>query len=192
MKKVKLIIIFMMLLMYSCTIKKERKRHSNLLQIEITDSNEQKTKEKLSQNSTPEVILGALQFRLDNNDQKVDYLNTLITSKNINKEVKSGKSEEAEDYTTYLGQIKLNEKAYHVFKQFYTVQAAIEEHGHSVIIFKDKFGASYYDMELPDDLPIDLTNGLFRFKHINDTLLMKIEYISENDLILRNTQTPAK
>ena len=113
-------------------------------------------------------------------------MKTLTKIENINKEFKSGKSEEAEYFTTYLGNITLNDRDCHVFKQFYTIQAAIEKHGHSVIIFMDKQGAFYYDME-SQDLPFDVRNGLFRFKHKNDTLLMKIEHLSENDLILRNT-----
>ncbi|MEN9972002.1 MAG: hypothetical protein RIS20_349 [Bacteroidota bacterium] len=130
----------------------------------------------------PNVILGSLQFKLKKNDPKVVYLKTLTQLKNINKEFKSEKSDEAEYFNTYLGQIKLIEKEWHVFKQFYTIQAAIVKHGQSVIIFMDRQGAAYYDMELPEDLPIDMKNGSFRFKYKNDTLLMKIEY--PNKLVL--------
>ena len=177
-----------MLILYSCNIENEKMSHSNLVDNDrISDTVNKDDIEEVSVNNEPEVILGSLQYKLDNKDPKVVYLNTLINHKNINKEVKSGKSEEAEYFTTYLGQIMLNEKENHVFKQFYTIQAAIEKHGHSVIIFKDNEGASYFDMELPEDLPIELKNGTFKFKHKNDTLIMKIEHLSENDLILSNT-----
>ena len=153
----------------------------------ISDTVNKDDIEEVSVNNEPEVFLGSLQYKLDNKDPKVVYLNTLINPKNINKEVKSGKSEEAEYFTTYLGQITLHEKENHVFKQFYTIQAAIEKHGHSVIVFANKDGASYYDMEMPENLPLDLKNGSFRYMHKKDTLIMKIEHVSENDLILRNT-----
>jgi hypothetical protein len=153
----------------------------------ISDTLHKNDIEDFSDNNEPKVILGSLQFKLEKKNPKVIYLNTLTKPKNINKEFKSGKSEEAEYFTTYLGQITLNEKDCHVFKQFYTIQAAIEKHGQSVIIFMDNQGASCYDMELPEDLPIDMRNGSFRFKHKNDTLLMKIEHLSESDLILLNT-----
>jgi hypothetical protein len=162
--------------------------HSDLVDNHsISDTVHKHDIEELSEDNEPKVILGSLQFKLEIKDPKVVYLNTLTKPKYINKDFKSGKSEEAEYFTTYLGHITLNEKDCHVFKQFYTIQAAIEKHGHSVIIFMDNQGASYYDMESPEDLPIDMRNGSFRFKHKNDTLLMKIEHLSENDLILRNT-----
>lgn len=179
--------IFIMLLLFSCNNENEKLSHSDLVDNQsISDTINKDNIEKVAEDNEPKVILGSLKFKLEKKDPKVVYLNTLINPKYINKDVKSGKSEEAEYFTTYLGQITLNEKDRHVFKQFYTIQAAIEKHGHSVIIFMDKQGASYYDMELPEDLPIDMKNGSFRFKHKNDTLLMKIEHLSENDLILRN------
>ncbi|WP_343788834.1 hypothetical protein [Wandonia haliotis] len=162
--------------------------HSDLVDDDcISDIVNKDDVEEVTEENELKVILGSLQFKLEKKDPKVVYLNTLINPTKINKEVKSGKSDEAEYFATYLGQITLNEKDLHVFKQFYTIQAAIEKHGCSVIIFMDKQGASYYDMELPEYLPIDMKNGSFRFKHKNDTLLMKIEHLSENDLILRNT-----
>lgn len=180
--------IFIMILLSSCNIENEKKSHSELVDNDSISKNDQKVDtEEVLDNNEPKVILGSLQFKLNNTDPKVIYLNTLINSKNINKEVKSGKSQEAEYFTSYLGQIILNGKQNNVFKQFYTIQAAIEKHGHSVIVFVNKDGASYYEMEMPENLPIDLKNGSFRFKHKNDTLIMKIEHVSENDLILRNT-----
>lgn len=176
-----------MLILFSCYNEDEKMNHSDLNDNHsISDTLHKNEIEEFSEDNEPKVIIGSLQFKLEKKDSKVVYLNTLTKHKNINKEFKSGKPEEAEYYTTYLGQITLNEKDCHVFKQFYTIQAAIEKHGHSVIIFMDNQGASFYDMELPEDLPIDMRNGSFRFKHKNDTLLMKIEHFSENDLILRN------
>lgn len=151
-----------------------------------SDASHKKDIEEVSVDDEPQVILGSLQYKLEKNDPKIAYLNTLTRPKNIDKTFKSGKSEESEYFTTYLGQIKLNEKDCHVFKQFYTIQAAITKHGHSVIIIMDNQGASYYDMELPEELPIDMRNGSFRFKYKSDTLLMKIEHVSENDLIFTN------
>lgn len=162
--------------------------NSDLVENDSIRDNLQKTdKEELSKNNEQKVIVGSLQFKLDSKDQKVRYLNTLINPNNINKEVKSGKSNDVEYFTTYLGQITLNNEENYVFKQFYTIQAAIEKHGHSVIVFVNKHCASYYDMEMPENLPIDLKNESFRYKLNNDTLIMKLEHVSENDLILRNT-----
>jgi hypothetical protein len=163
--------------------------HSDLVEKQGVSENTIKTKTQIeTKKNELNVILGSLQDKLQNSDPKVIYLNTLINSKRINKEFKSGKSDEAEYFTTYLGQLNLNKLETHVFKQFYTIQAAIEKHGHSVIILVNKSGAYYYEMDLPEDLPIDMEkNGSFRFKHKNDTLNMKIEHVLENDLILKNT-----
>jgi len=177
-----------MMLLYACTSENKKMSQSNLVDNDTISSTINKnTIEEVSVSNEPEVILGALIYKLDPQDPKVIYLNTLDNPKNIQKEVNYKESEEAEYITTYLGEIMLNEKTNHVFKQFYTIQAAIEKHGHSVLILVNKLGAYYYEMDLPEDLPIDMKNGAFRFKNKNDTLLMKIEHVSENDLILRNT-----
>jgi len=110
-----------------------------------------------------------------------------LTQKNINKEHKSGKSDDVEYFTTYLGELNLKGSKTNVFKQYYSVQAAIEKHGHSVIIFTNNFGATYYDMEMIENLPLDMINGSFRYIRKTDTLIMKIDRVSKNDLILRNT-----
>jgi hypothetical protein len=177
-----------MLTLFSCNNEVEKMSHSDLEENYcISDTIHKNDFEEFYEDKEPKVILGSLKFQLEKKDPKVVYLKTLTKLENINKEFKSGKSEEAEYFTTYLGNITLNDRDCHVFKQFYTIQAAIEKHGHSVIIFMDKQGAFYYDMELPEDLPFDVKNDFFRFKHKNDILLMKIEHLSENDLILRNT-----
>lgn len=54
-----------------------------------------------------------------------------------NKEVVSGKASETQYFTRYLGTLETGGKKYHVLTQFYTVQAAIEKHGHSRLIFLD-------------------------------------------------------
>lgn len=183
----------MMHLLFSCKNENEKMSHSDLVDNHrISDTINKNNIEKVIVDNEPNVILGSLQFKLEKNDPKVVYLNTLAQPKNINKEFKSGKPDEAEYFTNYLGKIKLIEKEWHVFKQFYTIQAAIVKHGHSVIIFMDKQGAAYYEMELLEDLPIDMKNGSFRFKYKNDTLLMKMEHLSENDLVLRKIKTCSK
>lgn len=179
--------IFIMIFLYSCNIENKKISHSKLMEKQGVSDDSNKTKTQFeSKKDEFNVILGASQFKLENSDPKVIYLYTLINSKSLNKEVKSGKLDQDEYFTTYLGQIKLNELETHIFKQFYTVQAAIEKHGHSVIILVNKNGANYYDMETPENLPLDYKNGSFRYKYKNDTLKMRIEHASENDLVLRN------
>lgn len=179
--------IFLLLLLFSCNDDNKKMSHSDLVEndsvIDVVQENKSQVE---SENDELKVILGSLQFKLGVTDPKVKHLNTLRNHQFANKEVKSGRPNEAEYFTTYLGQIKLNEMESHMFKQFYTIQAAIEKHGHSVIIFVNKNGASYYDMEMPENLPIDVKNGLFRFKHKNDTLIMKMEHVSDSDLVFRN------
>lgn len=164
--------------------------HSDLVEVEndsVIDVVQENKSQVESETDELKVILGSLQFKLEVTDPKVKYLNTLINHKFLNKEVKSGRPDDAEYFTTYLGQIELNGIENHLFKQFYTIQAAIEKHGHTVIVFVNKNGASYYDMEMPENLPLNMKNGSFRFKHKNDTLIMKIEHVSDSDLVFRNT-----
>lgn len=176
-----------MLLLYSCNTENEKLSLLDLLENDLNSDNYTDNKDQeVADKSEPVVIRGSLQFKLENTDSSVKYLKTLINPKNLDKETKFGKPEDSEYFTTYLGQIILNNEEFHVFKQFYTIQAAIEKHGHSVIIFVNKNSAFYYDMEMPENLPVDLKNGSFRYKYLKDTLVMKIEKFSENDLMLRN------
>jgi hypothetical protein len=179
--------IFFMLLVYSCNTENEKSSHLDLLENDLnSDDYKDNKNQEVAEKNEPVVILGSLQFKLENTDTRVKYLNTLINPKNLNKEIQLGNPEDSEYFTTYLGQIILNDIEFQVFKQFYTIQAAIEKHGHSVIIFVNKNSAFYYDMEMPENLPVDLKNGSFRYEYLKDTLVMKIEDFSENDLILRN------
>ena len=72
--------------------------------------------------------------------------------------------------TTYLGKLELKEHEtesktiiYNVISQYYSVQAAIERHGHSQIIFLDEQGKTLriYILDIPEELPTAIKrNGL--------------------------------
>lgn len=182
-------IIFLLLILFSCKNENEKSSQSTLDEnINVTSKLKKDNFQPESKNEELKVVLGSLQFKLGINDPKVKDLNLLIKPQNINSEIKSGKPNEAEYFTTYFGPIKWNHLEGHVFKQFYTVQAAISKHGHSVLIFVSKNGALYYNMEMPENLPLDLKNGSFRYIYNYDTLKMKIEHISEDDLVLISTE----
>ena len=111
-----------------------------------------------------------------------------MSSQSLNKEIKSGNSE-GQQTTTYLGQMNVHGESFHVFKQIYSIQFARERHGGSVLIFTNKKGASYYEMEMSENLPIDLKYGVFRFMANTDTIYMKIECLSDNDIVFRKVKT---
>lgn len=181
--------IFIMLALGSCNNENEKMSHAiNLDKDQENDQTKRQKDQIPSENSKNEIILGYIQDKLENADPKVKYLKSRIDKKNINKEHKSGKSNEVEYFTTYLGELNLKGSKTNVFKQYYSVQAAIEKHGHSVIIFTTDQGATYYDMEMTENLPLDMINGSFRYIRKTDTLIMKIDRVSEKDLILRNIQ----
>lgn len=181
--------IFIMLALGSCNNENEKMSHAiNLDKDQENDQTKRQKDQIPSENSKNEIIFGYIQDKLENADPKVKYSKSRIDKKNINKEHKSGKSNEVEYFTTYLGELNLKGSKTNVFKQYYSVQAAIEKHGHSVIIFTTDQGATYYDMEMTENLPLDMINGSFRYIRKTDTLIMKIDRVSEKDLILRNIQ----
>lgn len=171
--------LFLFLLMFSCVNEKSKKAHSKKL---ISKKKQVKTNR-----DEVNVMLGTIKMHLDPSDQKFKYLSTLINSKNPNQEVKSGNSE-GQETTTYLGQINVHGASFHVFKQMYTIQFARERHGGSVLIFANKNGANYYEMEMSENLPIDVNDGFFRFNANADTVDMKIEYMSDNDLVFKKVK----
>ena len=74
--------------------------------------------------------------------------------------------------TTYLGFVNMKEGnfhsksvTYHVFSQFYSVQAAIVRHGHSILIFVDETGKTIriYVFNMPEELPTSITNNGLTF-----------------------------
>lgn len=165
--------------MFSCVNERSKKAHSEEL---ISKKYQVKTNR-----DEVNVMLGTIKMHLDPPDQKFKYLSTLINSKNPNQEVKSGNSE-GQETTTYLGQINLHGASFHVFKQMYTIQFARESHGGSVLIFANKNGANYYEMEMSENLPIDLNDGIFCFNSKADTVDMKIEYMSDRDLVFKKVK----
>jgi hypothetical protein len=183
-------IVTILIILGVCSCNNEHEKMSHSINLDKDQEVEQVKRDKdqiTSENSENEIILGYIQDKLENADPKVKYLKSCIDTKNINKVHKTGKSDEVEYFTTYLGELKLKGLKTNVFKQYYSVQAAIEKHGHSVIIFTNDLGATYYDMEMIENLPLDMINGSFRYIRNSDTLIMKIDRVSEKDLILRNT-----
>lgn len=75
--------------------------------------------------------------------------------------------------TTYLGilnmkegNIQSNAINYHVFAQFYSVQAAISRHGHSRIVFVDASGKTIriYTLGMPNELPTAISDNALVFE----------------------------
>lgn len=153
------------------------------LEIAVQQKNSNNTDSLIESSDKRKIYLGVLKEKITAPDIKVKQLIVWAKKRNIGKEIITGNPKEAEYYTTYLGEIEYNGQPYHVFKLYFDVQAAIEKHGHSEIIVLRNQEASYYDMEMTENLPIDLKNGQFRFIENNDTLNMKIELITETDLL---------
>ncbi len=74
--------------------------------------------------------------------------------------------------TTYLGKINMKENSvhsanitYHLLSQYYSVQAAIERHGHSRFIFLYESGktARIYTLDMPEELPIAISDNKIKF-----------------------------
>lgn len=74
--------------------------------------------------------------------------------------------------TIYLGKLDMKEGSfhsksitYHVLTQFSSVQAAIEKHGHSRLIFTDEDGKTIkiYTFDLPEELPAGIKNNGLTF-----------------------------
>ena len=172
--------LFLFLLMFSCVNEKSKKAHSSKRK---SEKNQVKT-----DRDEVKVILGSIKIKLAPTDQKFEYLRTLISSKNLNEENKSGNSE-GQETITYLGQINVHGESFHVFKQIYFIQFAREIHGGSEMIFANKNGASYYELEMSENLPIDMNHGIFRFNTNADTIYMKIEYMSDSDIVFKKVKT---
>ena len=172
--------LFLFLLIFSCVNEKTNKAP---LAKRKSEKNQVKTNR-----DEAEVILGSIKSHMSSSDPKYKFLTTIMTSKNLDEELKSGNSK-GEESTTYLGLINFHGESFHVFKQIYTIQFAREIHGGSVIIFADNNGARYYEMEMSENLPIDLKGGIFRFNANADTVYMKIEYLSDSDIVFKNVKT---
>jgi hypothetical protein len=76
------------------------------------------------------------------------------------------------DSIVYLGVIKDNDGTtiYHVISNFRLVQAAIQKHGHSEIVFLDKNlkVKRGYELSMPEDLPFKLEDNVLYFYYIDN------------------------
>jgi hypothetical protein len=79
----------------------------------------------------------------------------------------------AKSIQKYLGDIKSPTGAvlYHVMTHFYTVQAAVELHGHSRVLFFDKNWKqlAYCEVGMPEELPERLIQNSLYFKFPGST-----------------------
>lgn len=77
------------------------------------------------------------------------------------------KTKDSESTITYLGTIRNKNRkvVYFVVKEFLKFQAARQMHGRSTILFFDnqKNKIAEYRVNLPDELPIKLTNNILYF-----------------------------
>jgi hypothetical protein len=82
--------------------------------------------------------------------------------------------------TIYLGQLEMKEGSFHsksvtynVLSQYYSVQAAIERHGHSRLIFIDEDGKTVriYTFNMSDELPTAINHNGLTFGKINKRYL---------------------
>lgn len=136
-----------------------------------------------------EVMIGTLRIHLEASDPEVRKLRQLAIPANQNRTIISGNPNESEYFTTYLGTIEFHAETIELIKQFYTVQAAIEKHGHSELILLKKKGAYFYDMEMSDNIPHDMVDGVLRFVRGSDTLPMYIDLCTDQDLVIRELRT---
>lgn len=102
---------------------------------------------------------------------QTDYSHFVKPDK-INKKQIKKRDKGVTDSIVYLGVIKDKDGTtiYHVISNFRLVQAAIQKHGHSEIVFLDKSlkVKRTYTLGLPDDLPFKLEKNTLYFYYIDN------------------------
>lgn len=159
------------LVLFSCSENKPEK-----------PSEQPKTSEDVSDSKTQGAknLLGYFKEERDLSDTHVISLLKLIDRKMPNVEVKSGNSKETEYTTMYLGKLNVDGERMEVFRQFYTVQAAIQQHGHSELVLITKKRALFYEME---ELPVALTDNTFQFETTEGSLTMQLEHMTDSEVV---------
>ena len=115
------------------------------------------------------IILITLFFEANGSGQVNDY-SKYIKDQLINKKQTVKTHDDKEDIV-YLGKIKNydGEVLFYVLAIYREVQAAIEIHGHSNVLYLDKKKVlkKQFDLGLPDDLPFKLKNNTLYFHYFN-------------------------
>ena len=97
---------------------------------------------------------------------------------------KDGSSEEI----IYLGEIKnkSGQTIYYVLSVYRLVQAAIEKHGHSNVIFLDYDlkVKKQYELDLPEELPFKLENNILNFYYFDTKTKVRRVYQNKIEIEL--------
>jgi len=112
-------------------------------------------------------ILVTLFFNV--NGQVNDY-SKYIKDQLINKK-QTAKTHDDKEYIVYLGKIKSSngKVLFYILAIYSEVQAAIQIHGHSSVLYLDKKKTikKQFDLGLPEELPFELKNNTLYFHYFN-------------------------
>ena len=77
----------------------------------------------------------------------------------INKEFVSGDENNIQYFSKYIGDLEFKKRKLSLFLEIFTVQAAIEKHGHSeIVLFNGKKGMVYSEFALPKEYNVCIAN----------------------------------
>lgn len=112
---------------------------------------------------------------LDFNSSRLKNLLKINSDGIINKEIITGNENDIQFFSKYIGDITFDNRKFNLFLEFFTVQAAIEKHGHSeIVLFDGKKGMVYSEFTIPKEYNVSIVN--------DQLLLSKKENLQKFDL----------
>ena len=103
--------------------------------------------------------VGYFKENLELNSKRINNLLKIKSKGIINKEFVSGDENNIQYFSKYIGDLEFKKRKLSLFLEIFTVQAAIEKHGHSeIVLFNGKKGMVYSEFALPKEYNVCIAN----------------------------------
>lgn len=126
---------------------------------------------------------------LDFNSSRLKNLLKIKSEGIINKEIITGNENDIQFFSKYIGDITFDNRKFNLFLEFFTVQAAIEKHGHSeIVLFDGKKGMVYSEFAIPKEYNVNIVNDQLSLSKKENSQKFDLTELSDDFIIFEESK----
>lgn len=133
--------------------------------------------------------VGYFKENIELNSKRLTNLLQIKSKGIINKEFISGDENNIQYFSKYIGELEFNKRKLSLFLEFFTVQAAVEKHGHSeIVLFDGEKGMVYSEFELPKEYDVSVANYQLLLSYKGNLQKFDLTELSDDLLIFEESK----
>lgn len=130
--------------------------------------------------------VGYFKENLELNSKRINNLLKIKSNGIINKEIISGDENNIQYFSKYIGELEFNKRKLSLFLEFFTVQAAVEKHGHSeIVLFDGKKGMVYSEFSIPKEYYVSIANDQLLLSNKENLHMFDLTELSDDLIIFK-------